>query len=159
MLEGEPIETIHLYIVREEEEQPVVDSTVQDTEKVDTQPLVQQARIRYSFIAPLMILVVNLSVVLVVFFIHIYPILTATATITIVPKRAVFTTSLTLSNIQSRIFQPLALTQSRTVPATGKGHQDATQATGTITLYNASIQEQTIDAGTLLIGSDGQHIG
>ena len=158
MLEGEPLETIHLYIVREEEEQPVVDSTVQDTAKIVTQPLVQKPRSKHSFLVPLIIVAVNLSVVLAVFFIHIYPILTATATITIIPKSYRLTERLTLSNIQSRIFQPVTLTQNRTVPATGKGHQDATHATGTITLYNASIQEQTIDAGTLLIGSDGQHI-
>src|SRR5205823_8835718 len=70
----------------------------------------------------------------------------------------VLTEQLTLTNVKSRVFQPVTLTQSRTVPATGKGHQDATAAAGTITLYNASIQEQTIAAGTLFIGSDGVHV-
>src|SRR5205823_15107874 len=70
----------------------------------------------------------------------------------------VLTEQLTLTNVKSRVFQPVTLTQSRTVPATGKGHQDATAAAGTITLYNASIQEQTVAAGTLFIGSDGVHV-
>src|SRR6266568_9407315 len=157
------LETIHLYIVREDETQPVVESTAntasETTVKTSRQPLVQQSSsCMPSLIAPLIVIAANLSIILAVFFIHIYPILTATATITIIPKSAVVTAHLTLSNVQSRIFQPVTLTQGQTVPATGKGHQDATQATGAITLYNASIHEQTIDAGTLLIGSDGQHI-
>ncbi len=161
MSEVEPVETIHLYIVREDEaqqERPVVESSLHDMANADTQLLVKEARIGYSFIAPLIIVAVNLGLVIAVFLVHIYPILTATATITILPKSYHLTAHLTLSHVQSRIFQPVTLTQSRTVPATGKGHQDATAATGTITLYNASIQEQTIDAGTLFIGSDGVHI-
>ncbi|SRR6266567_311311 len=157
------LETIHLYIVREDETQPVVESTAntasETTVKTSRQPLVQQSSsCMPSLIAPLIVIAANLSIILAVFFIHIYPILTATATITIIPKSAVVTAHLTLSNVQSRIFQPVTLTQGKTVPATGKGHQDATQAIGSITLYNAATSEQIIDAGTLLIGSDGQHI-
>jgi hypothetical protein len=137
---------------------PPEDVKTPDAQSSVTQPLVKQARIRYSLIAPLSIVAVNLSLLIAVFFIHIYPILTATATIFILPKSYHLSAHLTLSNVQSRIFHPVTLTQSKTVPTTGKGHQDATQATGTITLYNASILSQTIDAGTLFIGSDGVHI-
>ena len=162
---AEPTETIHVYIVPESEaqhEQPVVESTIHDASPIlaqtDTQPLITQPQPTHVRLVPFIILAVNLCLVLAVFFIHIYPILTASATITIIPKHAVLTEHLTLSNVENRIFQPLTLTQSRTVSATGHGHQDAMQATGTITLYNAAIEPQTIDAGTLFIGSDGQHI-
>jgi len=159
MSEAEPIETIHLYIVREDEaqqEQPMVDSTVQDTAKSDTQPLIQHSHSRYSLLVPGLIVAANLSIILAVFFVHIYPILTVTATITIVPKSYRLTEHLTLSTVQSRIFSPLTLTQSKTVPATGKGHQPATQAHGVVTFYNSLPQEQTILAGTLLTASNGE---
>src|SRR3989440_5359163 len=157
MSEGEPIETIHLYIVREEEDQ-VVDSTVHDTTKTATQPLVMQSYPLRLQLVPYLLIVAHLLIVLVALSVHLYVVLTETATITIIPKSYRLTEHLTLSTVQSRIFQPITLTQSRTVPATGKGHQDAQQASGTITLYNAATSEQTIDAGTLLIGSDGVHI-
>jgi hypothetical protein len=73
-----------------------------------------------------------------------------------VPKSYRFTQHLTLSTVQSRIFPPLTLTQSKTVPATGKGHQPATQAHGAVTFYNTLPQEQTILAGTLLTASNGE---
>src|SRR6266516_4098839 len=163
MIENEPLETIHVYIVREdEEEKPVVDSTVNDTAstlaEIDTQPLVVKSYPLRLRLVPYLIIAAHLLIVLFALFAQLYISLTETATITIIPKSYRLTEQLTLSTVQSRIFSPMTLTQSRTVPATGKGHQDATQATGTITLYNASIQEQTIDAGTLFIGSDGQHI-
>src|SRR6266566_2593897 len=119
---NKPIETIHVYIVKEEQDQ-VVDSTTSDVPANTTQPLVQKPRSRHSLIVPLIIVAVNLSVVIAVFFVHIYPILTTTATITIIPKSYRLTEHLTLSNVQSRIFPPITLTQSKTVPATGKGHQ------------------------------------
>src|SRR5205085_8732161 len=95
-------------------------------------------------------------IVLVAFSVHYYLLLTETTTIIIVPKSYRFTQQLTLSTVQSRIFQPVTLTQSRTVPATGKGHQPATQAHGAVTFYNTLSQEQTILAGTLLTASNGE---
>ncbi|MFL5625001.1 MAG: baseplate J/gp47 family protein [Ktedonobacteraceae bacterium] len=156
MLEGEPIETIHLYIVREEEEQPVVDSTVQDTAKVDTQPLVVKSYPKRLRLVPYLLIIAHLLIVLAAFSMHFYTILTETATITIIPKSYYLTAHLTPSNVQSRIFQPLTLTQSRTVPATGKGHQPPTQAHGAVTFYNTLPQEQTILAGTVLTASNGE---
>ncbi|MFL5699097.1 MAG: baseplate J/gp47 family protein [Ktedonobacteraceae bacterium] len=156
MSETEPIETIHLYIVREEEEQPVVDSTVQDTAKVDTQPLVVKAYPMRLRLVPYLMIAAHLLIVLVAFSVHYYLLLTETATIIIVPKSYRFTQHLTLSTVQSRIFPPLTLTQSKTVPATGKGHQPATQAHGVVTFYNALPQEQTILAGTVLTASNAE---
>src|SRR3989440_9511694 len=155
MSEGEPIETIHLYIVREEEDQ-VVDSTVHDTTKTATQPLVMQSYPLRLQLVPYLLIVAHLLIVLVALSVHLYVVLTETATITIIPKSYRLTEHLTLSTVQSRIFQPITLTQSRTVPATGKGHQDAQQAHGAVTFYNTLPQEQTILAGTLLTASNGE---
>src|SRR5439155_14724105 len=134
------------------------DSSLHDTAKTGAQPLVSQSYPRHGHLVPYLLIAAHLLIVLFALFAQLYLTLTETATITIMPKSYHLTAHLTLANIQSRIFQPVTLTQSRTVPATGKGHQDAQQSTGTITLYNASPQAQTIDAGTLFISSDGVHI-
>lgn len=52
----------------------------------------------------------------------------------------------------------VTLTQSQTVQSSGHGHISATQAKGLVTFYNASTQQQVIDAGTLLVGKDGEQI-
>ncbi len=52
----------------------------------------------------------------------------------------------------------LTLSQSTTVPATGKRHLDATKAEGTITFYNGLFVSQTIAAGTILTSADGVEI-
>ncbi|MFL5696234.1 MAG: baseplate J/gp47 family protein [Ktedonobacteraceae bacterium] len=156
MLEAEPIETIHVYIVREEEEQPVVDSTVQDTAKVDTQPLVVKSYPIRLRLVPYLMIAAHLLIVLAAFSMHFYTILTETATITIIPKSYHLTAHLTLSNVENRVFSPVTLTQSKTVPATGKGHQPATQAHGEVTFYNTLPQEQIILAGTVLTASNGE---
>ncbi len=53
------------------------------------------------------------------------------------------------------VLNPITLSQSQTVPTTGKGHQDAKAATGFITFYNGLFTSQTIQAGTFLTGTDG----
>ncbi len=161
MLTEEPVETIHVYIVKEDavqQETPVIDSSLHDTAKTDTQPLVSPSYPRHGQLVPYLLIAAHLLIVLFALFAQLYLTLTETATITIIPKRAVVTAHLSLTNVQSRIFSPVTLAQSKTVPATGTGHQDATQAGGTITLFNAATHKQTIEAGTLLIGSDGAHI-
>ncbi len=53
---------------------------------------------------------------------------------------------------------PVTITQSQVVTTTGHGHISATQATGLVTFYNASTQQQIVDAGTLLVGKDGEQV-
>ncbi len=60
--------------------------------------------------------------------------------------------------IQGRLLPALTLTQARTVPSTGKGHQDAQDARGTITFYNGLFASQTVAAGTRLAGSGGVQV-
>src|SRR5262249_18837898 len=80
---------------------------------------------------------------------------TATATVTITPDTKMLHTQTTLtiaanpkgSQVQGRTLAPISLTASKTVPATGRGHQDATRATGVITFYNADSQSVTVPAG------------
>ncbi len=95
--------------------------------------------------------------------------LSATTTVTLIPTQATLstTTSVTIATgqaktslpaIPGRLLSTLTLSQARTVPATGIGHQTAQAAHGRVTFYNAALMPQTIPAGTLLVGSDGTEI-
>ena len=52
----------------------------------------------------------------------------------------------------------IAITRSETVNTTGHTHVPATQARGLVTFYNSLTQPQVIDAGTLLLGADGEQV-
>jgi len=78
------------------------------------------------------------------------------ATVTIIPRSQTVTLTGTLQ--LGRVIAPITLTQSQIVPTTGKGHQDAKQATGSITFYNGQFQSVTVPAGTTVTGRDGVQI-
>src|SRR6266487_5984963 len=80
----------------------------------------------------------------------------AIATVTIIPKSQQVTLSGTLQ--LGRLLQPITISQSQTVPATGKGYQPAEQARGFITLYNGQFQSVTVAAGTVLSDPNGVQI-
>src|SRR6266568_2357041 len=88
---------------------------------------------------------------------YLLPLLTPTATVTIIPVERTITTT-TVIQIHGRQLPALTLMQRLSVQATGKGHQNARQAHGIITFYNGSFSSQTIAAGTLLTGRDGIQI-
>ncbi len=79
-----------------------------------------------------------------------------TATVTILPKTRQVTLTGTLQ--LGRLVQPITISQSQTVATTGKGHQDAKAARGTLTFYNGSFSSQTVDAGTVFTGADGVQV-
>lgn len=95
---------------------------------------------------------------------------TASATVTILPVQEQITATTTLSvittgtanlthwQIPGRRLSSLTLSQEETVPTTGLGHQPARAALGTVTFYNAAPFVQTIGAGTLLTGSNGVQV-
>ena len=85
------------------------------------------------------------------------PLLTPSATVTIIPVERTITTT-TAIHVHGRLLPAFTLSQSQTAPATGKRHQNATQAHGTITFYNGQLSEVTITAGTVLTGSDGTQV-
>jgi len=85
------------------------------------------------------------------------PLLSPSATIIILPAEK----SLSLTDsmkVQGRELPPLTLMQSTTASATGKHHQPARRAAGTITFYNGLLTSQTIAAGTIFTGHDGVKI-
>ncbi len=81
------------------------------------------------------------------------PLNSPTATVTIIPKSQQITVTSTIQ--LGRIIPPITLTQSQTAPTTGKGHQDARNAIGSITFYNGELNSVTVAAGTFLTGANG----
>jgi Baseplate J-like protein len=79
-----------------------------------------------------------------------------TVLVTIIPKSQQVSVSGTLQ--LGRIIAPLTISQSQTVPTTGKGHQVAKQATGALTFYNGQFASVTVAAGTVLTGTSGIQI-
>jgi hypothetical protein len=84
---------------------------------------------------------------------YVLPLLTPSAIVLIIPTEQHLATT-TAIQVHGRLLPALILSQSQTVPATGKRHQDATQAQGTITFYNGLLTWQTIPARTTVTGQD-----
>ena len=78
------------------------------------------------------------------------------ATVTIIPTSQHVVLSGTLQ--LGRVLSPLTLSQSQTAKTTGTGHQDAKEATGTVTFYNGQQTSQRVTQGTVFTGSDGVSI-
>ena len=86
-----------------------------------------------------------------------------TPAITLVPRARHLSTTATITAVpgtqlganRKPVASDLDPQPGRNRPATGKGHQDAEAARGTITFYNGLFSSQTVEAGTLLTGSDG----
>src|SRR5437763_9847434 len=74
-------------------------------------------------------------------------------TVTLLPlhKSVQLTTTLP---ILTRTLAPVTISRTLTAPTTGKGHQDARAATGTLTFYNGSNTAQSVTTGTKLTGND-----
>ena len=178
-LDPEPTEIIHVYFAREEEEeQPgeyVVDSTLEapaserssfqgagESRSYPTSGDWRRALID-SLAACASVFLLLLCIVCEVMFTLSAPIpaitlvpraqhLSTTTMITVVPGTP------TRGQIVGRLLPSLTLVQSGDAPATGKGHQDAEVASGTITFYNGQFSAQTVAAGTSLSGSDGVEV-
>ena len=128
---------------------PVVESTPKDSE--DNGKTKPPLLIPYFVICAFLLLI--FSTILFQIFLLIHP---PTTTIIILLKSQ--TISLSDSIRTGRVIPPITLSQSQSAPATGRGHQDARAATGTITLYNGQLQTVTVPAGTILTGSDGVQV-
>src|SRR5438876_12348345 len=83
---NEPLETIHVYIVQEDEaeeqEQPMVESTINAAShtpfETDTQPLVTKPYPTHLRLVPYLIMAAHLLIVLTAFSIQLYTVLTET---------------------------------------------------------------------------------
>jgi Baseplate J-like protein len=81
--------------------------------------------------------------------------LTTRAQIRLVPNS---THPLAVNEIPAIMLPQVSVSQQQHVPATGRVHQQATLASGTVTFFNFLTATQTIGAGTLLTGADGEEV-
>jgi hypothetical protein len=174
-------EVIDVFIVRrqvEESEAPTVESTLaetsdeqetqvaptkQETTELPLPPLPRKPRRRtLPFVIGALCLLLAVALGTVTLLIMFAP----SATVTIIPISTQITTIRTVTTVSSnanaaqqqvpgRLLDTITLSQAKTVPATGTGHQQAQAAHGFITFYNALPAPQTIPAGELLTGADG----
>jgi hypothetical protein len=134
-------------------------------EPEETAPLFQRHRRIVPVLVGLFCLLVAATLAIAI----VLPLLTPTATVTIVPvsKQVHMSSTLTLAigaqpggtaQIPGRVLSSVTMSQDQSAPTTGRAHQDAQAAHGSITLYNAAPYAQTIAAGTLLTGTDGTEV-
>lgn len=142
------IQDIYLLIVREQEEAP------DNSQVVDSAPVLPQ---KISFLPAYAVCCFYFLLIVSTLAFQIYALLNPPiATVTIIPKTQTVTLTETLQ--LGRILSPLTISQSQTVSTTGKGHQDARNATGFITFYNGQLTSVIVPAGTILTGNDGTQI-
>jgi hypothetical protein len=149
---GEQVETYHVYpvpggmvILKEDERKS--DQDIDNGEVLP--PLPASSLVLAVITACVATLSVLLPLILQLYLICYPPI----ATVTLVPKSQEVTLTGTVQ--LGRLIAPLTISQSQTVPTTGKGHQDAKEAHGAITLYNGQLQSVTVAAGTVFTASNG----
>ena len=174
-------EVIDVFIVRRQVEEaapPIVESTLaetsdeQETQAVPTEqettesplpPLPRKARRRaLPFVIGMLCLLLAVALSITTLLLMFAP----SATVTIIPTSTQIATSRTVTivstnanaarqQIAGRLLETVTLSQAKTIPATGTGHQQAQAAHGFITFYNALPALQTIPAGEMLTGADG----
>jgi hypothetical protein len=79
-------------------------------------------------------------------------------TIDLVPVSKRVTLTVQFPHLPTRTLAPVTVTRTLSQPTTGHGHQDATNAVGSITFFNGRFSPQTITRGSVLTGSDGIQI-
>ncbi|GHO75353.1 hypothetical protein KSD_31240 [Ktedonobacter sp. SOSP1-85] len=155
---------IHIY-PREEPEEPA--NVVESVPPIDQEPQPGGRGPLPWARRPLMVLSLILCACALVVgcLLYMMPFWTATTTVTLVPVSRTLETRLTMtigestnkthSQVPGRILPTVTMSQARTIPTTGKAHQDAQSAHGYITFYNGATYAQTIPAGTLLTAANG----
>jgi hypothetical protein len=177
-------EVIDIFVVHRqvnEPEPPAVESTLADTtygEEAQAAPVEQETteepalpplplkprRVLPFVIGALCVLVAGLLSAATLLIL-----LAPLATVTIIPNSAQIITTRMVTivptnanaaqqQVAGRQLETITLSQAKTVPATGTGHQQAQAAHGLVTFYNALPAPQTIPAGELLTGADGVEI-
>ena len=143
--QGEQVETIHVYMLRE-----------QNTFVVDAQPEPEHPTNQHMLLGylcgGLLVLLCVLAPLTAILYAGSLPDYDTT-----ISRTLTLTLSLHPTTNQVPLYQlpPITRTQQATAKATGTRHQDATPATGLITFYNGSFTAQTVASGTRLTGKDG----
>jgi len=167
----EPIQDVYIRYVflepgADQDEQDIVDSTLTITEPDTNIPYTPPMQPRTSkqardekkslrvglFMMSLLVFLCLASLALQLHFILYPPIVQ----ITIVTKSQEASVTATVQT--GRTLAPIQLSQSASVPTTGRGHQDPKHAFGFITFYNGQLHSVFIPSGTEFTGQDGVQI-
>jgi hypothetical protein len=158
--------TIHVYL--EQSKEPVVElSTQAEDQALSPSPTLRTWFVSHKRLSLLVVCCILALMALAVW--QLLPLLTASATVTIIPASTEITTITSVTvvpgaadiirhQIPGRTLSILTLTQERTVKTTGTGYQQATAARGFIMLYNAALVPQTVQAGELLTSASGVQV-
>jgi hypothetical protein len=147
----EGIQDVYVLIVREQE----ADHThiVDSTPIVTTQPAPVTMQ-HDSFLSAYVFVCCSFFLIFATLAFQLYCLVNpSTATITLIPKSQQVMLSGTVQ--LGRVLPPLTISQWQTTKATGTGHQDAKQATGTVTFYNGLFTQQFVTRGTVYTGQGG----
>ncbi len=173
--ENQPRRVLNVYIdLQEQDTPPTIDSTLttpptmnepQQSDPLPVQPSKHSRTQQKSRIPLLLLLVALVGLVIGLTSRLILPLLTPSATVTIVTAATEQTTTSTIhvvngaadpskQQLAGRLLSSLTMSQQKTIPTTGTAHQDAKAAHGIIIFYNAATYPQTIPTGTILTGTD-----
>jgi len=143
--QGDQVETIHVYMLREQ------DHLVVDAQPEPDYPTNQHTLLGY-LCCGLLVLLCVLAPLTAILYAGSLPDYDTT-----ISRTLTLTLSLhpTTNHIPLYQLPPITGTKQATAKATGTFHQDATPATGLITFYNGSFTAQTVASGTRLTGKDG----
>ena len=137
-------------------EQDIIDSVAEelDTTPIPTKPPMQPTTPQTGILpfGVFLVFICIMSIMVQLYFI-VNPL---TVTVTLLAKSQQVSLRGTLQ--LGRMLNPITLIQTATAPTTGRGHQDAKQATGYITFYSGQLTSIFVPAGTVLTGSDGVRI-
>ncbi len=132
-------------------DEPVIDGEVTAVIEPEQQPTPKQRPYYLIVVCTILACLLFTGVSLIV------PLFSPSAIVTIIPRQERISTTGAI-HLHARLLPALTLSQSTSAVATGKRHQDAQKAAGTITFYNGLFTSQTIGAGTILTGADGVQI-
>jgi hypothetical protein len=166
---------VHIYDVDPEGyELPTVESqceaeAVTPTESEQDQPESVQPPRRHVALRPLLVGGLALCLVLagVVSLVSLVPLLTSSATVTIVPDATLVTSTDTIAvvtgtptahQLAGRRLSSVTMSRAQTIATTGTVHQNARAARGYVTFYNGQPSTQVVTAGTLPMGTDGVQV-
>lgn len=146
----EAVKPVFVVVPLDEDDDPVATAYSQ----VDTQPLpkLQEPPFSWSLVVAVLLFYTSALGVAILYAIT-YP----SVTIDVLPIEKVLSTT-TMLPVPTRSLAPVTLTESLSAKTTGRGHIDATRASGTLTFYNGEFSAQTIVVGTVFTGSDGVQV-
>jgi len=141
---------------QEEDEDDPEQIFVRAVAEIDTQPLLVKGE-PFTF-GEVVEIVLLISVLCFSFMGIVWQCITYPHTLVVLYTKAHPAQLTTTLDVSTRALAPVTITRSATIPATGQGHQKATQATSYVTFYNGLSIVQSVPGGTVFTGSDGAKI-